>query len=465
MVWGVAKARRDRSWQSALALLGGLGAAACGGSIGPTIDLGGARDASRASSAPGGANTPTAAVDPGVAACPWIAEHDYTHPSDAFFERSVVIRIDLTMSDADWQYQLANPDLEEYRPVTVAFCGEQATGAGMRFKRSTHPRSDLEEGYPKNPMVLDLNEFAPGGRLRGLRKINLEYGDDTMLVAERLNWELLADFGLNVSRANYARVFVNGDYVGVFTNVERVDRSFAQLHWGENDGQLFKHAYCGTFAWRGDEPADYTADPRCYSPEPSDEPGDFTGLLEVIDVLEHTADTDLEHVLPTVWNLDAWLPMVAALQALAYGDTPNANGNNFYTYYRFAGGPAEVALWDLDGGFFADGAPCEHPADLIGWDLFRISECYSYLPLFHRVVAVPAWRARYLTAVADFAAGPFTPASYEARVGELVDQLTGPLADDPNRVGDDAAWHAGVAALVASQAARHANVATQLSDW
>lgn len=403
-------------------------------------------------------------VDPAAAYCPYIADHDYAHPSDAFFEPSVVIRIDVEMDPDDWQYQVDHPDLEEYRPAAVTWCGQRVEGAGMRFKKSTHPNADLEDGYPKNPMVLDINEFAPGQRLRKLRKINLEYGDDRMLVAERINWEMMAELGLNVSRVNHARLYVNDEYIGLFTNVERVDRSYANYHWGDNEGQLYKHAYCGTFKWAGSDPSSYTGDPRCYSPTPSDSVTDYSDLIHVIDVVNNTASGDLEATLPTVWNMDEWIPTMAALQVIAYGDTPNANANNFYTYYPVSPGPTQFAVWDLDGGYWGDGAPCEHPADVIGWDLFRIAKCYSSLPLFDRVVGVPAWRQRYLDSARDFLVGPFDPPAFQARVEEIVALISEPLSEDPNRRGDDAEWAAALDALESRQQARADNVRQQLVD-
>lgn len=405
-------------------------------------------------------------LDPAIAFCPYIGEHDYTHPSDAFFEPSEVITIDVTMAPDDWAYQLANPDLEEYRPATVTFCGETVDGAGMRFKRSTHPNSDLEEGYAKNPIVLDLNEFAPGQRLRSLRKINLEYGSDQVLVGQRLNWELLANFGQDVARVNYARVHVNGEYIGVFINIERVDRSYANYHWGENDGQLYKHAYCGTFRYKGTSASDYTNDPRCYDPQPSDSVTDYSDLIDVIDVLNNTPTADLPTALPALWDIDAWIPTMAALQVIPYADSPNANGNNFYTYYPAGGGVTRFALWDMDAGYWKDGAPCESGVSTVQWDLFTIAKCFRAdgLPLFHRVLDVPAWRQRYIEAAQAFVAGPFAPPTVAARVAVLVEQLRVPLAEDPNRRGTEAEWETSIETLLSRQAARAANVQGQLDS-
>ena len=411
----------------------------------------------------------------------------YADESDSVFEPNEVVRLDLEMSEADWQFQLDNPDLEEYRPVDVTFCGEVIATVGLRFKRSTWRGgggavAHLDPGYPKNPIVLDINEFVPGQRLRGLRKLNLEYGNDGLIVAQRINFEMLADHGVTVSRVNYADVYMNGDFLGVFINIERVDRSYANYHWGENDGQLYKHAYCGTFQWNGSAATDYydgpqydgnPTDPRCYSPKPSDSQTDFADLIRVIDVLNHSG-ADLESAFPAVWNVDEWIEMMAGLQVIPYGDSPNANGNNFYTYFPPAG-PARVALWDLDAGYWNTGAPCESGADIIGWDLTRIATCHrGGLPLFDNVLAVDGWRRHYFEAARRFLDGPFDSDRFALRVDSLAAQLAGSLARDPNRrsgalgeeeTGDlDEDLALGLDRLRRTQRARAEAVEGQLAD-
>jgi hypothetical protein len=401
-------------------------------------------------------------ADPGVITCPFIGDGDQAHPSDAFFDRDQVVRIDLEMDPADWQFQLDNPDLEQYVPAALEFCGQRLEGVGMRFKKSTHPKADLPEGYKKNPMVFDLNEFNPGQKLRGLRKINIEYGNDQELVAQRLNWEMLADFGLNVSRVNSTRLFVNGEYIGVFTNIERVDRSYAKFHFGENDGQLYKHAYCGTFKYQGDDASAYTSDPRCYAPKPNDSVTDYSDIIEVMNQLNNTPASAFSSVFPQIWDVDEWIPTTAALQVIPYGDSPNANANNFYTYHPADGGPARFALWDLDAGYWSTVQPCEKGADSIHWDLYRYSKCYQSLPLFERMIEVPEWNQTFQQAAYDFVVGPFAPAAFQARADALVALLAGPLSEDPNRSGDDAEWSEGVQALISAQASRADAVKSQL---
>ena len=188
---------------------------------------------------------------------------------------------------------------------------------------------------------------------------------------------------------------------------------------------------------------------------------DHAELLHVIDVLNNTPDENFEAVFPTIWNVDDWMPTLAALQTIGYADTP-VNGNNFYTYYPAPGEPTQFALWDLDGGYWWDLAPCEQPADVIGWDLFKIAKCHSNVPLFQRVVAVEAWRTRFLEGSRDFLLGPFDPDRFSDRVAEVVTLIGPALSEDSNRKGDDAQFAAEVAELVDLQSQRAENVRAQL---
>jgi hypothetical protein len=418
-----------------------------------------------------------------IAACPWIADRNYADDSDVFFEPTQLIRIDLTMADSDWQYQLDNPDEEAYKPVDVTFCGETVARAAMRFKRSSWTGgpgqvAHLEPGYKKNPMILDMNEFVGGQRLRGLRKINLEYEDDLTFLGQRLNFESAAAFGLEVPRTNHADVYMNGEYLGVFINIERVDKSFATYHWGENDGHLYKHAYCGTYRWRGSSPTLYydpnypsltsgQTDPRCYTPKSSDLPADMADLIHAIDVVDRSGD-NFENAFPQVVAVDEWIRMAAATQAMPFADSPAANANNFYTYFPPGGGPARITLWDMDAGYWQNGMPCGG-AETVAWSLTRIAGCFSSLPLFQNVLSVPAWRAQYFRAVREFIDGPFSPAQFVARLDAIDAQLDGPIHVDPNRrrgvglAGETLSWEATIDHVKARQAARVANVDEQLT--
>ena len=423
--------------------------AAEGGDAGTSIDAGPVADAM------------PRPRDPWADACPWVDEHTYALADGAFFEPSVVTRIDLEMAPADWQWLLANPDPEEYRPATLEFCGERLAGVGLRFKKSSYIGGDLPDGVPKNPMVIDMSEFAPGQKLRGLRHIDLEYGSDLMLVAERMNYELLATHGVTASRVNHTQLFINGNEIGVFTNLTR-DKSYLLTHFRENGGNLYKHAYCGTFMWQGADiapyrgPCDATTRRRTSARRTT-----RTSFISSTSSQTRRARASSKSY-RACSNVDGTIALMAGLQVLAASDSPGANANNFFTYHRASPDRFELIPWDLDGGFWSNGAPCEHPADTIAWDIFRGTRCHPHLPLRERVLGRPAWRTKFIESARDFWAGPFDPVAYASRVDALVTLLRPALATDPNRKGTDTEWARDIAALVSAQRARHDNVRGQL---
>lgn len=430
-------------------------AAAAGGAggAGPSPDAG-------APALDGGLVLPSV-FEPLLKTCPWIAGKAYAAPSDVLFDPAEIVRFDVDITPADLQVLLTR-DAELFVPVTLSFCGLRFVGAGMRFRKSPLAirrgirfKADPKNPslfFKKNPILIDLNELVPASnqKLFGLRKINLDYGSDQLLVAERMSWETLRSFGLNVSRVNSAVLYVNGQQWGIFTHVERVDRSFAQHHYGNDSGNLYKHSYCGTFAWKGSDPALYKND--CYAIKTNELVADYLDIVRLADTLNNSAN--LKADLPKVLNVAEWLKLAAALQSTGYGDTPAANGNNYYTYHSSSPDRFEITPWDLDGGFWWTGQPCEPTADTINWGLFRIAKCFTSVPLFQKVVGAPDWRGEYLRHARAFVEGAFAPAKYVERVDALMKLLGPAVAADPNRLSTDTAWRMEIETLKSLQRRR-----------
>ena len=76
-----------------------------------------------------------------------------------------------------------------------------------------------------------------------LKKLNLNNGyKDPTLLREKLLLDFAGDF-LAAPRAVHAKVYVNGEYYGLYTAVEQVDKTFAQNRFGDDeDGNMFKGA-------------------------------------------------------------------------------------------------------------------------------------------------------------------------------------------------------------------------------
>ena len=109
----------------------------------------------------------------------------------------------------------------------------------MRHKRSG--------GTDKPGLKVDFDAFGEQTHF-SLKKLSLENGvssgSETAApsdaVAEYLAWRLMVRSGAISSRAAFARVFVNGELIGVYVNVEQVDKRFLRSRGKDDEGWLFK---------------------------------------------------------------------------------------------------------------------------------------------------------------------------------------------------------------------------------
>ena len=49
--------------------------------------------------------------------------------------------------------------------------------------------------------------------------------------------------GLDAEREAHARLFINNAYVGLYTIVESLDKTFLKKNFGENDGHLYEYSF------------------------------------------------------------------------------------------------------------------------------------------------------------------------------------------------------------------------------
>lgn len=133
---------------------------------------------------------------------------------------------------------------------------------------------------PKRSWKADLESDGEGERLAGMSKVNLKamYNDPSQM-REALAWRLFASAGVPASRHTYAKLGLNGTYMGLFSVIEQVDKRFLKDRFGDNDeGNLYK-AYCGQLGCATLERrvgSDGSDDGRQYI---ADDPGDQTYRL------------------------------------------------------------------------------------------------------------------------------------------------------------------------------------------
>ncbi|MDH3979538.1 MAG: CotH kinase family protein, partial [Gammaproteobacteria bacterium] len=145
-----------------------------------------------------------------------------------------MITLNLDMDNGDWSkvrgdktFSIEVPalfwadgDVDEPDPVLVSVRRKSADPLGNKVS-----------------LKIDINEYADTdpravSKWNGVKKLSLENGDDVDVVAEGFAWYLnrvaaaASSSGYNPGLAAWVKLYVNGEYLGVYINVEQPDKQF-----------------------------------------------------------------------------------------------------------------------------------------------------------------------------------------------------------------------------------------------
>ena len=175
---------------------------------------------------------------------------------------------------------------------------------------------------------------------------------------ERLSMAMFKRMGLIAEREAHARLFINNTYVGLFTIVESLDKTFLTKNFNENDGHLYEYSFDNAAAL----PFDFGypgSDAALYAPAPfKPETLELDPQGEVFERLFWTANVASDAVWRT--SIEEFLDMKKFIRHLAIenflaeedGLTGDYGPNNFYIY-RFVGKNLFTILpWDKSNTFW-----------------------------------------------------------------------------------------------------------------
>jgi hypothetical protein len=274
-------------------------------------------------------------------------------PADPFLDGSVLQDIFLVINSRDWT-SLKEHFLENtYYPADFKWNGQTVRNVGIR-SRGTGSRSGVKPG-----LRVDFDRYTTDQKFLGLKSFILRNNtQDPSSMRERLSMALFTRMGLVAEREAHARLFINNTYVGLFTIVESLDKTFLTKHFNENDGHLYEYSFDNSaplpfnFGYPGSDPALYTPVPFKAETLELDPQG------EVLERLFWAANIASD----AVWrsSIEEFLDMKKFIRHLAIenflaeedGLTGDYGPNNFY-FYRFVNTKRFTFLpWDKSNTFW-----------------------------------------------------------------------------------------------------------------
>jgi hypothetical protein len=349
-------------------------------------------------------------------------------PPGALYNDLAIPRIDILVNPDSLVYLYEHPDSDAEYPAVFVFSDGQLndTLADVGFSL----RGNTSRYAAKKSFQAGFNTFDKGRKYHGVEKINLngEHNDPSVIRA-KLCWDLLRRFGVPAPRSNHVRLYINGNYHGLYISVEHIDEEFVLSRFGNQDGNLFKCLYPADLVYLGNDPSFYQTEVfgrRPYDLKTNKLQDDYTDLAHFIDVLNNTPAQDLACELAKVFNLDDYLKILAFDLIVADWDGYVFNKNNYYLYHNTATGKFEYIPYDLDNTF--------------GIDWFSIDWGTRYLydwdpdeprPLYTRIINTPELKDKLSFYINMLIGGIMDPVAFYPHIDSLRDMIAPFVQTDP----------------------------------
>jgi hypothetical protein len=354
---------------------------------------------------------PDAAAPPNPAPVPWTPRP--SPMSVAVYDDNRIVDFYLTFPPGQWEVLLkGGPPEDDSRWARCSFTFEGATIPEARCRRKGDPAGWRDELKPQ--IIVRFNFDNKQARFRGLRRLNLEsYVGTDAPIRDRLGMWVMRESGVDAPRANHARVFKDGQLLGLYQNIEALDKEFLEDHFGpESGGNLWDS---GIELKTNEETPDATR---------------LETLKSVVEREPASGDhTQFYKWLPTVLDVDQVVLELAAETALTADDNFGNGAYNFY-YYEHPRRGFLVLPWDLDTIYNAEATS----------DMYGFSDENTPNRLRQLMNQNNDWRARFIDRLV-FIRDKVLP-RLPAETDRVCNQIAAAYAADPNKHSSPAEFQA-----------------------
>ena len=326
------------------------------------------------------------------------------------FDETILHYVDLTVSPADLGRIV--PGGKEYVGADLAFDDEVVTGVGIRIKG----HSTLRPVDDKPSWAIKTNEFVKGQRLKGKKKILLHNCVlDPSFLAEHVSYDLWRRAGHPARRTGFARVTLNGRYLGVYVVAEPYDDGFLPANYQNGSGNLYE----------GAPGVDFSSYDRLEL-STNDDVNDRRDAAALAKIILQEPDSTFAAGLTSRLDVEGFLTYWAVEALVGHWDgyaaqneppgTPTEGPNNWYAYC------------DPSTGKF-DWLP--HSADLClrAPSMPVLAEPDRVAVLAYRSFREPALRARFEQRIRSILDHSWDTSSIQARIDAAVAMIHGSVAE------------------------------------
>jgi len=225
------------------------------------------------------------------------------------------------MHPSDWARLRRDFADNTYYPTDVTWRGMIVENAGIR-SRGFGSRNGIKPG-----LRVDIDRFEDGQEFLGITSFILKPNvQDSSQIHERLAMQFYPLLGLPAAREAHTRLFVNGEYAGLYAIVESPDKHFLDRVFGENEGYLYQYEWVVPyrFEYLGSDANRYVPSP--FQPQTHEQDPDPDVLVALIRQMNEASDADFATALAPYLDVKKFMTHLAVETFVAEGDGANSTG-------------------------------------------------------------------------------------------------------------------------------------------
>jgi hypothetical protein len=344
-------------------------------------------------------------------------------------------KIEIYFHQSNWDYMMdtAKIGLDGYiLSDSVVINGKSMDSVGVKYKGN----SSFNSLRTKNPLTISLDEFKDN-KYKTYKTLKLSncYQDPSM-IREVLAYNILAKY-MYCPQANFAQVYVNGAYYGVYSNIENINKQFCATHFNTGENTLIKCNPSNVVAANKSNLKYITTDSIDY--EQRYEIKSNYGWHDLVTLCDSL--TNAPSKLTSFFNIDRVLWMLAFDNVLVNLDSYIGLYSQNYFINKDATGKYNPIVWDLNmsfGGFRDVGSGKSNSNILTNQtSIAKLTPLLhnndSYWPLIKAVMIDTSLSKQYFSHIRTIVSENFVDGSYEVLAAKLQATIDTAVASDTTK--------------------------------
>lgn len=349
--------------------------------------------------------------------------------SQDLYNNTTVGTIEISFSQSNWDQILdtyyANGN-DERLIATVIINGESFDSVGVKYKGN----STFNPNNTKNPFNLKLDEFI-NQDYQGYTTLKLSTGDkDPSFVREVLGYEIARKY-MDAPRANYVKIYINGNYHGLYDNVESVNGDFQEKYLYANRKET--RIKCNPAnVMNGGSSLEYLGanESTYYDYYELDSDSGWLDLINLCNIVDNAPA-----LIETYLDIDRAIWMLAYNNVLVNLDSYTGPFKQNYYLIMAKNNNMTPVIWDLNQNFgsFSMINPGPGTSNLAEMSL-RLRENDATWPLLKLIFDNPTYKRMYIAHCKTIFEENIANELYYSRAQELQTSFASALQNDNNAI-------------------------------